>query len=56
MKMDPDRYQMKDMKRRLVAAEKAANRANGRIDRLNSRIVVMSTSLKRLEKILTHID
>ncbi len=50
--MDPDRFQMKDLKRRVRMAEKSAQKANDRIDRLNTRIVNMATASKQFEAML----
>jgi len=37
--MDPDRYQMRDIKRRLVQVEKALDRSNARIRVLSSALM-----------------
>ncbi len=37
--MDPDRYQMKDMKRRIAALEASDERSNARIRKLQNEII-----------------
>ncbi len=46
--MDPDRYQMKDLKRRVTAAERKLDRAFARIDRIVSEYDLDHEVLQRI--------
>ncbi len=50
--MDPDRFQMKDIKRRLDRLEKAHERQLARHDRVMTRIRVLGTNLETFQATL----
>ncbi len=54
--MDPDRYQMKDIKRRITSLEKSRTRSSAQIDGLRKQVSVLNDSLKVLRAIVIHLE